>query len=123
MNSYRVLSETLLLGRERKYGDMVTAEEAGEISPAVLHSLVSVGILEGAVTIEPPDGWDEQIAHLNARLDQINEALVEAIRLLRVMQPVEAKSEPAKRKPGRPRKPPGAPRRPEVAAVADGPQE
>ncbi len=123
MNAYRVLSETKLLGVDRKFGDQITADEAAGISPAVLHALVSQGILEGSVDIRPPEGWDEQLQHFHARLDQLNETVVECVRILRLLEPAVKSAEPrqetnpaavqvaptveeapAKRGPGRPRK-------------------
>ena len=118
MNTYRVLSETKLLGHQRKYGDTISPEEASMIPQATLRALVSTGILEGETDIRPPDGWDEQLQHLHARLDQINDTLTEMVRMLKLIVPEEvAKDSPSvvlsgaetpakpKQKPrGRPRK-------------------
>ena len=112
MNTYRVLAETKLLGHQRKHGDHITPEEASMIPQATLHALVATGILEADSDVRPPDGWDDQLQHLHARLDQINETLTEIVRLLRLVAPVEVAEEtPTVRETlAQPRKPTGKPR-------------
>jgi hypothetical protein len=90
------MRDVLLLGKQRTFNDTLTQVERDQVPPAAWAGLIGEGYVEPLIDMKPPDGWDEELKHLHARMDQLQEAIGEVIGLLK------ADPQPEKRGRGRP---------------------
>ncbi len=92
------MRDVLLLGKQRHFDDTLTQAERDQVPPAAWAGLIGEGYVEPLIDMKPPDGWEEQLAHLHARMEQLQEAIGKVIGLLTDGQEPaapEATSEPS----------------------------